>query len=1294
MSCIPGFVSAAPLSKSITISGIVSDYVTRNPIESAVISTNVSGTSYKATTDSAGRYSLNISFNRKPALIILVANKRNYLPSVKLISSIQPGRSYTANFTMRDVTPPSRPVVTDDGEYLVASNSLHAKWLSEDSESGIKQYRYSVGTRAGSMDIVRWTSTGVNTEITLSSLNLNHGRTYYFNVRAINGVNLPSVVGSSDGITVNAHVPEITRIIPYSDTTLTVADEVTIEATAQDPDNDPIQYQFSIDGQVKQPFSSSNTYNYTVEPSTSNTHILKVEVRDDKNGLVSQDITYNIQNVVIDTTPPPAPTLTTNLQSSSLDSIEAQWLSEDPESGIIEYQYAIGTTPGGTDVVYWSTYGNNTQAYLSGLNLAKGSQYYLSVVAKNGAGLKSPVSTSPAITAQKEPYIKIYYPYQGAIIDKQGRIKGIAEGASQVTINGKSVVVNDDGTFTGPYLVPPGYAKRKNITSDNPDYIIMEYPGETTIIAQCAGEEDAVSFRYSALGVKKRYEDKTVIHTYTEGAPPSTETSISIAESWNYDKLTSAPFTGWGDESKDYRISYDGSIWHYEDTENPDTPPGYPRPDLRRPFELYKYYHFESNPLGSSTTEHTRTSDWYIHIPPSTDEQIKPLVLIFNDCVFLETNPSVTEPHSSGMGSYKINGQPLKKLYGNLDLFIAPTPPYENACYVVLTDYQPDSDLRLDVDTSFYSGSDMQQWFAFYSVDVLTIDAVREVPYGSGNYIPVNAIPIFQPDDGKGRGPSLELVNMPFLRLKFNEGPSNSQINTLETSMIVADETKTFNLIETSADSNIFTDPANGVTVKFDSLSQFDFNAQDELTCSVTSTFGNISNKLFNLKESASDSLYFNDIKAFVTVIFNNELLPYQQDTLTIQYENGMMASEEALTETSADSLIFSNEDSTFTVNLNNYQGALPDNLDITINNQDYLEISKAELKLPKVNDNPYVYTNEPTGEGSDLGPNNPLDEGQGVFRIRVDGLASGMPSGIVSPIPVNISTDLGSTSQELTYQGYQYGCYMTPLSVILPAGDTTTYEGINIFNSESGDDKLNIQLKDASGNTAAEVKDDIPKGAFVGIPTLSLLDEFCYTLSLLIQGTKDIPSTSQIAMLLDKSLGHTEPNFDFSLTTKEFLEELPNHSILYITSHGYAPNMIYRGIKLESTIEDEYSTTTVWPTVVFPRQVSDSMNNNSYKLVFINACLSGDEKTASNTDEFVSAFNTGKYMGWKIPSNPMAALNYSKAFFNKMNQIDRNTLKPYFIKVAVDELAGNKINYADNINCLGPKDDSIDLSP
>ena len=68
--------------------------------------------------------------------------------------------------------------------------------------------------------------------------------------------------------------------------------------------------------------------------------------------------------------------------------------SIDPNSGISEYWYALGTSPGATDIVNWTNNGANTNLTVSGLSLNNGSIYYFSVKSKNGADLWSNIGTS------------------------------------------------------------------------------------------------------------------------------------------------------------------------------------------------------------------------------------------------------------------------------------------------------------------------------------------------------------------------------------------------------------------------------------------------------------------------------------------------------------------------------------------------------------------------------------------------------------------------------------------------------------------------------------------------------------------------------------------------------------------------------------------------------------------------------------------------------------------------------------------------------------------------------------
>jgi len=101
-----------------------------------------------------------------------------------------------------DTTAPTTPVVTDDGASTKSSTTLHASWSSSDSESGIMEYQYAIGTSKGATNVVPWISVGTNTSVIKTGLSLKKGTTYYFSVKARNGAGLWSQVGYSNGIKV------------------------------------------------------------------------------------------------------------------------------------------------------------------------------------------------------------------------------------------------------------------------------------------------------------------------------------------------------------------------------------------------------------------------------------------------------------------------------------------------------------------------------------------------------------------------------------------------------------------------------------------------------------------------------------------------------------------------------------------------------------------------------------------------------------------------------------------------------------------------------------------------------------------------------------------------------------------------------------------------------------------------------------------------------------------------------------------------------------------------------------
>ncbi len=90
--------------------------------------------------------------------------------------------------------------------------------------------------------------------------------------------------------------------------------------------------------------------------------------------------------------------------TTSTTQLSANWsAASDPTSGITGYQYAIGTTAGGTNVVAWTALGNVLTVTKTGLSLTNGQKYYFSVEAINGVGTVGPATNSPGQTVDTTP---------------------------------------------------------------------------------------------------------------------------------------------------------------------------------------------------------------------------------------------------------------------------------------------------------------------------------------------------------------------------------------------------------------------------------------------------------------------------------------------------------------------------------------------------------------------------------------------------------------------------------------------------------------------------------------------------------------------------------------------------------------------------------------------------------------------------------------------------------------------------------------------------------------------------
>lgn len=80
--------------------------------------------------------------------------------------------------------------------------------------------------------------------------------------------------------------------------------------------------------------------------------------------------------------------------TNSSNTLVSHWsATSDPHSDLASYWYAIGTTPGDSNIVNWTHNGLNTVISVNGLSLVHNQDYYFSIRAKNGAGLIEEVVT-------------------------------------------------------------------------------------------------------------------------------------------------------------------------------------------------------------------------------------------------------------------------------------------------------------------------------------------------------------------------------------------------------------------------------------------------------------------------------------------------------------------------------------------------------------------------------------------------------------------------------------------------------------------------------------------------------------------------------------------------------------------------------------------------------------------------------------------------------------------------------------------------------------------------------------
>ncbi|MBD3180965.1 hypothetical protein GF312_01665 [Candidatus Poribacteria bacterium] len=303
-----------------------------------------------------------------------------------------------------DKTPPSAPVVNDGGGYINSSAQITISWThSEDVESGIMGYMYAVGLISGENDVLDWTWLGMGDLVNVEGIELDEGQTYYVSVKGKNNAGLLSDASISDGITVDSNPPVTTIELEGTEgENGWYLSDVTVTLTAEDEISGVKKTQYRI--------NDGEWLDYTVPFVISGSTVYYRS--EDNAGYVEED---KLQEIDIDKTGPTKPVVyDSGVYTDSADELYV-WItpSQDLESGFSHYEYAVGTQPGIDDVRNWFNAGDATEVLIDGLILTDGQTYYISVRAKNLAGLFSETGFSDGITVDLSLIRKDLNLYQG-----------------------------------------------------------------------------------------------------------------------------------------------------------------------------------------------------------------------------------------------------------------------------------------------------------------------------------------------------------------------------------------------------------------------------------------------------------------------------------------------------------------------------------------------------------------------------------------------------------------------------------------------------------------------------------------------------------------------------------------------------------------------------------------------------------------------------------------------------------------------------------------------------------------
>ena len=240
-------------------------------------------------------------------------------------------------------------------DFSSSKTTLSAHWKRFGGSNVV--YEYAVGSAPNQRtDIRGWTVIGFDTTVTVTGLNLSNSSTYFMSIRGKNNLGETSAV-TSDGVTIDFESPKISSVTELKEDVDWFGPNMPGHVFVNATDNTGIsKYEFSIgtsvggDEVISWTESDSNSIIFDVKDLNENTVYYSNAIVTD---FVGYSTSASSDSFMMDFTSPEQGYLSIgDSYQSDTANVTFSWSGFiDEQSGMKDYQYALGTEPGSDDII-------------------------------------------------------------------------------------------------------------------------------------------------------------------------------------------------------------------------------------------------------------------------------------------------------------------------------------------------------------------------------------------------------------------------------------------------------------------------------------------------------------------------------------------------------------------------------------------------------------------------------------------------------------------------------------------------------------------------------------------------------------------------------------------------------------------------------------------------------------------------------------------------------------------------------------------------------------------------------